>query len=90
MNIEQFKYHINVAFIHGSKRACRGKRRYHSYKKAASIANMMSKKVKADLEAYPCPFCYCFHVGRRMSKEERRSYTWELPEGVLDEWKKIL
>ena len=31
MNIEQFKYHINVAFIHGSKRL-QGKRRYHSYK----------------------------------------------------------
>jgi len=39
----------------------------------------MNKKptTRKELEAYPCAFCEKWHIGRKMSLEELRSYTKE-------------
>jgi hypothetical protein len=50
-------------------RACTGKVRHQTRREAEEVATRMARVWHLGpgvrLEPYWCPFCYCFHTGRR-------------------------
>ena len=61
----------------GEERTCGKKVRYPAEESAQRAAIEMNKKptTKKPLEAYPCPFCDNWHIGRAMSLDELRKYV---------------
>ena len=75
MGPEEQERHRKAALAAGRKSACGTKIDYRSSASADKAAGKMTAKRRAagdgkELEAYPCPFCGGWHVGRRMGAEE--------------------
>lgn len=71
--------HKKTGLVCGEEKTCGIKVVYECEEDASRSALALSKKgiSKYELEAYPCPFCNKWHVGRKMSREE------------LEKWEKI-
>jgi hypothetical protein len=69
--------HLNAGRKAGEERTCGKKVRYPSEESAERAAVEMNAKptTKKPLEAYPCPFCVQWHIGRAMTIDELRSYV---------------
>lgn len=61
--------HRKAALDSGKDRACTGKIDYKSEATAEKAAIALNKKTERPnfhiLEAYPCPFCNGWHIGRK-------------------------
>jgi hypothetical protein len=77
MDDELRELHLNAGRKAGEERTCGKKIRYPSLESGQRAAEAMNAKpsTKKPLEAYPCPFCESWHIGRAMSIEELRSYV---------------
>ena len=77
MDDELRELHLNAGRKAGEERTCGKKVRYSAESSALRAADEMNKKpsTKKPLEAYPCPFCEQWHIGRAMSLDELRSYV---------------
>ena len=64
--------HKTAGLKAGEERTCGKKVRYSAEDSANRAAVEMNAKptTRKALEAYPCPFCALWHVGRKMSLEE--------------------
>jgi hypothetical protein len=62
-------FHGHVATKCGKDSSCTDKKKYHTYAGALKATQEVKEK-GADKEAYPCPWCYSWHIGRRMSTAE--------------------
>lgn len=77
MKKEEVQMHLTAALACGREVACGTKSRYGTEKAAEIAARSLNKrppekrKRHAEQEPYPCPFCDRWHVGRKMSQEER-------------------
>lgn len=77
MDKELFELHINAGQKAGQERTCGKKIAYPSEESALRAADQMNAKAstRKPLEGYPCAFCEKWHLGRKMSLEELRSYV---------------
>jgi len=54
--------------VHSYESQCSGKRRYADEESARLVIYLMQtarkRPVKLRLNAYPCPYCECWHVGK--------------------------
>ena len=66
--------HLAAGLRAGLDRTCVKKVAYSSETSAGKAADAMNAKpdTRNVLEAYPCPFCDRWHVGRKLSDEELR------------------
>ena len=64
--------HKSAGLKAGEERTCGKKVRYPAEESANRAAAEMNTKpaTRKTLEAYPCPFCGQWHIGRKMSSEE--------------------
>lgn len=69
MDFETQEKHKAVALQTGRESACGKKVNYLSYETALKAAISMNKKIKKELEPYPCPYCGGWHIGRKMVLE---------------------
>ena len=71
------KLHHRAASLAGEASACKNKINYESEERASRDALALNQKVNRPnfhkSEAYSCPFCNGWHIGREMSKEKLRS-----------------
>lgn len=63
--------HLYAGYKAGVEKTCGQKVRYASEEKAVKSAEVMNKKptTRRIVEAYPCPFCNCWHLGGAMDIE---------------------
>lgn len=62
--------HLEVAYKVGRASSCRDKVRYSNEERAEKFVEKLSAKHNKIMEAYPCPYCKGWHIGRKMSMEE--------------------
>lgn len=62
--------HKKYALRAGKDRSCGNKVDYKSYETANKTALKLSVKFKKEMEAYPCPYCDGWHIGRKLSTDE--------------------
>jgi hypothetical protein len=76
MNEILYQLHLRVGFLLGEDKTCGNKINYTNEEKAIIAADKMNKKTSTRniLEAYPCPFCMGWHIGRKMALSELESY----------------
>jgi hypothetical protein len=76
MDEDLFTLHINAGLKAGRESTCGKKVAYPSEESASRAAAEVNKKssTRKELEHYPCAFCRLWHIGRKMSLEELRSY----------------
>jgi hypothetical protein len=72
MDQELYNLHLQAGLAAGEERTCGKKIRWSDEERANKAAGDMNQKptTRNVLEAYPCPFCKTWHIGRKMSKEE--------------------
>lgn len=68
--------HKRAALFYGRESSCGTKIKY-SEDSAVKAAESMSRKYAGTkvLEAYPCPWCERWHVGRQMTEDEQQSFA---------------
>ena len=74
MNTRTVLLHARASFKAGRESACGSKIDYKSEESAERAASAMSLKYEKDMEAYPCVFCFGWHIGRKMSISELEGY----------------
>lgn len=67
--------HLAAGRAYGKERTCGRKIDYKSEVSAFKAANGMMAKRSKDLEAYPCAFCFGWHIGRKMTEDERFAFS---------------
>jgi hypothetical protein len=69
---ELHELHLQAGLKAGLERTCGKKIPWPDEERANKAAASMNKKptTRNVLEAYPCPFCKEWHIGRKMSLEE--------------------
>ena len=71
MNEELQQLHLKAGKWCGIKKTCGKKVKHLTYEKAKYIADKLNYTNPGQMkEAYPCPFCGAWHVGREMRREE--------------------
>ena len=77
MDQELYDLHINAGLKAGQKSTCGKKVAYSTEESAERAAAEMNAKpgTRKELEHYPCAFCNQWHIGRKMTLEELRSYV---------------
>lgn len=80
MLIREYIMHLRAGQYYGEESTCtrdwegstlKPKLQYGSEDTAVRAAAAMSAKNDRDLEAYPCAWCFEWHIGRKMEKAER-------------------
>lgn len=67
--LERLRLSFNVAKNHGPEVCCRDKKRFK--KRGDAIQSKRDYGHEKEQDTYFCPFCYKWHNGRKMSKEEK-------------------
>jgi len=75
MNAQEALLRGRVAARRGKVNSCDGKFRYWNYTKAAKAVKEIMERKQAEKDPYPCPFCFGWHIGRKMSAEEIEYHT---------------
>jgi hypothetical protein len=70
MEPEWKELHLRAAIFYGEASACGKKVDYKSETTARSAAVALSLTYKKQMEAYPCPWCQGWHIGREMLPKE--------------------
>lgn len=80
MDAELVELHKKAALSSGKDRACEGKINFKSEETAEKAAARLNKKTDRPnfhlLEAYPCPFCEGWHIGRKFILSGRTMKIW--------------
>jgi len=80
MDAELIELHKKAALSSGKNRACEGKINFKSEETAEKAASRLNKKTNRPnfhlLEAYPCPFCEGWHIGRKFVLSGRTMKIW--------------
>jgi hypothetical protein len=80
MDTELMELHKKAALSSGKERACEGKINFKSEETADKAAARLNKKTDRPnfhlLEAYPCPFCEGWHIGRKFILSGRTMKIW--------------
>ena len=73
---EQIELHLKVARKAGKEASCGNKQFYVNYELAWKAAARLNGCDNAHhkVEAYPCPFCGWWHIGREMTVDEMKEY----------------
>jgi hypothetical protein len=80
MDPKEVLMHYRAARAAGEESACGNKIRHEEERKAERHALNLNRRPavlageKNRVEPYPCPFCFFWHVGRKMTTEEREKY----------------
>lgn len=75
MDARTFRMHTTAAKFAGRESACGTKIRHSSELRADQVAVAMQMKYpQKAFEAYPCPFCLYWHVGRMFTPKERAAW----------------
>jgi hypothetical protein len=76
MNEDLQELRMGVGLVIGIDKTCGKKINYVTEDQGSEFADKMNSKASTrnTLEAYPCPFCKGWHVGREMSRSELESY----------------
>lgn len=69
--------HLAAGKAYGRENTCGRKIDYKSEESAVRAAEALSAKFDRELEAYPCAFCFGWHIGRTMTAEERTTFAAE-------------
>jgi hypothetical protein len=86
MRIKDYLMHLQAGEFYGIISTCldqktgQPKMQYGSEDSAVISAAAMSAIYDKDVEAYPCVFCYEWHIGRKMTQEERDRFS---PDSLL-------
>ncbi len=77
MNDDLHNLHLEAGLAIGADKTCARKIDYQTAEKAIAAATQMNQKptTRNTLEAYPCPFCHGWHIGRAMTRAELESYV---------------
>lgn len=77
MNGYEMAMHYQAGRAYGIERTCGTKVDYKTEERANKSAMAMNKKSMSnhELEAYPCAWCYGWHIGRKMTEAERDKYS---------------
>jgi hypothetical protein len=82
VEVNEIEMHHRAARAAGEESACTGKVRHETERKAQGHARSLNRHPSRQRpgntdwkEAYPCPFCDGWHVGREMTDEERELYS---------------
>lgn len=75
--------HLIAGLAYGYNATCGVKIDYRSAETAAKAATQLMEKNRTSrlrspgypLEAYPCPWCLGWHIGRALTTDERRYWT---------------
>ena len=75
MDPKLIELHQKAGLVCGREHTCGKKVNYKSEESATKASEGFMKKGKAkyELEAYHCPFCGGWHIGRKMSLAELKS-----------------
>lgn len=76
MDSRLHRLHLLAGQAAGKERTCGTKVKYETEELAVKAANSINKSNnrKHINEAYPCPFCGKWHIGREMSEQELKNY----------------
>jgi hypothetical protein len=80
MDCSEKRMHLSAGSFYGRESTCGAKQRY-SEEAAVRSAEYLAVKWDKPLDAYPCPFCFCWHIGRAMTEKERKIFS----PGILTE-----
>jgi len=81
VNINDILMHYRAAREAGPESACGSKQAHGTEEQADRHAAHLNGRVEVKLgqrhrvEAYPCPFCFTWHVGREMTFAEREQWV---------------
>jgi hypothetical protein len=76
MDIQTQEMHLRAATFYGRQASCGSKVQYSEGSAERAAVKMTAKRDDGKvLEAYPCPWCGMWHVGRAMSAEEREKFS---------------
>lgn len=79
MRIEEMLMHLRAGEFYGAENTCNSngkpKMRYATEDVALRSSAAMSAKYNKDMEHYPCVFCHEWHIGRRMTEDERKQFV---------------
>jgi hypothetical protein len=75
MDPAEYEMHIRAGTAYGEEATCGRKQDYKGELAASLAAVEMSMKYGRALEGYPCGFCQGWHIGRKMTAEERARFT---------------
>lgn len=62
--------HLRAGYAYGQASTCGAKIDFKSEETATSAATAVSARREWTVEAYPCPFCQGWHIGRALTPEE--------------------
>jgi hypothetical protein len=71
----EFEMHIRAGTAYGEDATCGHKQDYKNELTASLSAVEMSAHYGRALEAYPCAWCRGWHIGRKMTPEERVRFS---------------
>jgi hypothetical protein len=71
MDTDEFMMHLRAGVAYGQESTCGDKVDYKAELSASLAAVEMSVQYGRTLEAYPCWYCRGWHIGRKMTAEER-------------------
>lgn len=74
MEAAEVAMHVAAGRHYGQQSTCGTKIDYGSEETADIAAQIMSVKHRRSLEAYPCAWCSGWHIGRKMTDDERRQF----------------
>lgn len=84
MDADEQEMHFRAGEAYGHKSTCGVKVGHHTEEKAVLMASRESERLGRELEAYPCHFCRNWHIGRKMTGEERVRFSSPAP--VQEPW----
>jgi hypothetical protein len=75
MDEELAKLSGRVALVLGPEKTCEGKVKHRTYTHAAQAVKEIRERGGQEKNAYPCPWCYHWHIGRKMTREELQAHA---------------
>lgn len=67
--------HLRAGEAHGHTATCGVKIGHHTEVQAERMAAKMAEKTGQEMESYPCFFCMNWHIGRKITDEERERFS---------------
>jgi hypothetical protein len=75
MDEAERQMHLRAGREYGQESTCGQKMNFHTEEKAVEVAPRLSVKFGHEMEGYPCDWCGGWHIGRKMTDEERARFS---------------
>jgi len=75
VNDKEIQMHLKAGEAYGRGSTCGNKIKYGHEETAVKAAEKLTITYSKPLEAYPCFFCQEWHIGRKMTEEERVKFS---------------